>query len=438
MRPTLLALVISYLLAVSASPLVKRNAAAPGARSYLQADRVKRNQWDHAKRQNACSAEECPSGNCARNSDGVCIECKDGALPDGMLCGRKLTCSTNQECQTATKDSFAFCSTYDGSGAKACFAPSTNSNGIEAGGRCYSGGNPSGDDNACATGLSCYESFCRCAGNQSIESNGQCIQCQDGSISSDNRCVRADNCTSDADCQSRTSNANAFCSNAPGEGTKRFCFAPSTNDQGTGEGGTCYSGQNPAGDDNACKTGLVCSNAVCTNTKTNPNNCGTDAEDCAEPLTGHGMATCTNGQCGIKCDDGYSQVLDKCVLSATFQARLLPRKRATPSSLCPAGETACPISGSASFLFSANQAVMQGSSKQGWECLDVLSDISSCGGCASKDEGVDCTTLAHAGAVGCEAGQCVIFSCLEGFAVALDGSSCSPVRGPVTSPKRRK
>jgi hypothetical protein len=70
--------------------------------------------------------------------------------------------------------------------------------------------------------------------------------------------------------------------------------------------------------------------------------------------------------------------------------------------LCPKELAACPIDGVAS-----------GSSD--YECLDIRSDLQSCGGCASMGEGKDCTLIPGAKWMGCVQGECEVYSCAKGF-----------------------
>ncbi|GAA5834090.1 hypothetical protein JCM11251_003615 [Rhodosporidiobolus azoricus] len=76
-------------------------------------------------------------------------------------------------------------------------------------------------------------------------------------------------------------------------------------------------------------------------------------------------------------------------------------------SLCPAAHTACKVSGRAS----------------GFECVDVMSSLEQCGGCASSG-GVDCTALPGVASVGCVAGTCEIWACAEGYKWDTTTQSC--------------
>ncbi|WVQ85988.1 hypothetical protein IAT38_008156 [Cryptococcus sp. DSM 104549] len=60
-----------------------------------------------------------------------------------------------------------------------------------------------------------------------------------------------------------------------------------------------------------------------------------------------------------------------------------------------------------------------------YECVDPATELESCGGCASTGEGKDCTQIANAMSVGCEAGVCAVYSCKSGF--AANGTECVSV-----------
>ncbi|KDQ30783.1 hypothetical protein PLEOSDRAFT_1088534 [Pleurotus ostreatus PC15] len=78
-------------------------------------------------------------------------------------------------------------------------------------------------------------------------------------------------------------------------------------------------------------------------------------------------------------------------------------------SLCPQGLDACRIGGLGS---------------REYECIDASTDLESCGGCTSTGQGQDCTAIRGAWNVGCEAGQCAIYTCAGGYRLSNDRSSC--------------
>ncbi|KZT55641.1 hypothetical protein CALCODRAFT_556338 [Calocera cornea HHB12733] len=68
----------------------------------------------------------------------------------------------------------------------------------------------------------------------------------------------------------------------------------------------------------------------------------------------------------------------------------------------------------------------------GSECVDVASDIESCGGCVGLDgsgTGVDCTSIDGAESVSCIDGTCVIDECARGYKLERNRSTCTPIAG---------
>ncbi|GAA5872814.1 hypothetical protein JCM8547_005711 [Rhodosporidiobolus lusitaniae] len=69
---------------------------------------------------------------------------------------------------------------------------------------------------------------------------------------------------------------------------------------------------------------------------------------------------------------------------------------------CPVGERACPVPGG-------------NGGEDEWECLDVSSELSSCGGCPGERASVDCLALPGVANVGCVNSRCVVGSCFPGY-----------------------
>ncbi|KAF9270231.1 hypothetical protein L218DRAFT_22262 [Marasmius fiardii PR-910] len=94
--------------------------------------------------------------------------------------------------------------------------------------------------------------------------------------------------------------------------------------------------------------------------------------------------------------------------------RTKPRhqKKRRNLSLCPKGLDACPIPGAIG---------------GGYECLDVLEELESCGGCVSLGQGQDCTAIKGSWNTGCEQGSCVVYSCNAGYLRSSDGTTCIPI-----------
>jgi len=72
-------------------------------------------------------------------------------------------------------------------------------------------------------------------------------------------------------------------------------------------------------------------------------------------------------------------------------------------------------------------------SSQAWECVDTMSDLESCGGCAvplhyASPRGIDCTALPGVADVSCNTGSCVVHRCLPGYQISLDSTFCLRAR----------
>lgn len=180
----------------------------------------------------------------------------------------------------------------------------------------------------------------------------------------------------------------------------------------------------------------------CRDCSNDHNNCGACGQQCKfEPAGATG--TCSNGKCiYTNCPAPYVLQNNQCVCPSPYelcdgQCKLPPSQKAhswkkskmavQKRTLCPAGETACPISTFGSLSpslvqqFDSADAVAPAG---GYECIDTATTLDSCGGCASTGEGVDCNLIPNAAGVGCEAGSCVVFSCEAGFRPSLDGTTC--------------
>ncbi|KAK7695107.1 hypothetical protein QCA50_002297 [Cerrena zonata] len=88
------------------------------------------------------------------------------------------------------------------------------------------------------------------------------------------------------------------------------------------------------------------------------------------------------------------------------------------NALCPYALTACPNNPN------SRPTSIESWLREGFECVDVQSDLNSCGGCATVSESRDCTTIPNAVGVSCIAGSCRIDSCQSGFVQSINGTSC--------------
>ncbi|KAA1066242.1 hypothetical protein PGT21_026093 [Puccinia graminis f. sp. tritici] len=93
--------------------------------------------------------------------------------------------------------------------------------------------------------------------------------------------------------------------------------------------------------------------------------------------------------------------------------RSVAAKNPSVDERCPAGLSACPISSGLPLKLTA-----------GFECLDVLQEVSSCGGCVSTGQGTDCTTIKGVSSAGCSEGKCKIFSCKAGYQYSPVNNAC--------------
>jgi hypothetical protein len=96
---------------------------------------------------------------------------------------------------------------------------------------------------------------------------------------------------------------------------------------------------------------------------------------------------------------------------------------------CPVPLSACPVRGA--------------SDVDAIECVDLYSDLYSCGGCAADDiawvffetpilfsytiSSYDCNAIPYARSVECVSGSCKVHSCVDGYVVAPPHDVCVPV-----------
>jgi len=102
-----------------------------------------------------------------------------------------------------------------------------------------------------------------------------------------------------------------------------------------------------------------------------------------------------------------------CTNPSARAARRSLRDPKTNEPRCPAGLTACPIS---------NVQTLKQSTP--FECLDTMQEITSCGGCATLGQGVDCSALRGVRLSGCSKGECTIFSCAKGYELSKQENKC--------------
>lgn len=152
----------------------------------------------------------------------------------------------------------------------------------------------------------------------------------------------------------------------------------------------------------------VCTLPVCSSTQVRQAD-GSCAAACPATQTrkADGTCGCTTGQilCNNQC---YSSTGFTCASGIPT-----PKRKRSLRYQCGGGKTYCPAVG-----------------HSGWECIDTLNDIESCGGCADPSIpfgpgiGSDCTAIPGVNVVSCNKGQCVVDSCRAGFVHSDDGKSC--------------
>ncbi|SCZ92484.1 BZ3500_MvSof-1268-A1-R1_Chr5-2g07902 [Microbotryum saponariae] len=115
------------------------------------------------------------------------------------------------------------------------------------------------------------------------------------------------------------------------------------------------------------------------------------------------------------CESGYcseTTLLCACFPTSGIQCSSTKAKRSydsDSSDLCAQGQTACPTP------FAGDLVP---------DCVDTSSDLENCGGCTTKGQGQDCTSIRGASSVECQSGRCVVLSCDAGLHVNLSGTGC--------------
>lgn len=152
-------------------------------------------------------------------------------------------------------------------------------------------------------------------------------------------------------------------------------------------------------------------------TPTAVGSCKNAAAISACALRGLGVnSDCSCNKCN--CDAQWSCVKKGGILDSSCNC-ILPsgsrrRRDATyVNHLCAKGMTACRLD----------------SSESGWngqfECLDVTTQLESCGGCVGEGHGQDCSAIDGVADVACIASRCVVSACQTGWTL-VNGTTCEP------------
>ncbi|CAK5261866.1 unnamed protein product [Mycena citricolor] len=146
---------------------------------------------------------------------------------------------------------------------------------------------------------------------------------------------------------------------------------------------------------------------------------------CIYPTNGVGLNSpgiCTSTiPCAFSCLNGFM---------ATSNACVCPAPSTVCNSVCGSYPNGCSTSGLGRResarpprCFRGQRACrVPGRSLGSWECIDIQSDLESCGGCSYGGSGTDCTSLAGVADVACVQGECVINKCSPGF--SANNSRC--------------
>lgn len=145
------------------------------------------------------------------------------------------------------------------------------------------------------------------------------------------------------------------------------------------------------------------------------------------------MTSCDQDRAGGACPPTQASA----VVTASANAGATMGKRGgRMTHLCPnAAEKRCPVSQSRAMVGKRESSGGVGAFGVDedigpYECLDVRSNLESCGGCVpegeivGEDGGRDCTAIEHVSSVKCADGQCLVRACRQGYKVSDDRSSC--------------
>lgn len=167
------------------------------------------------------------------------------------------------------------------------------------------------------------------------------------------------------------------------------------------------------------------------------------ASHCSYP--DHARPLCTDSNpCDFECADGYlpfpSEMPTSCRCPDNFMEcdgkcgpftvcpSKAPPSRRDNEPQCAAGRTMCGVPGT--------------STGQPWKCVDVTTDVTTCGGCVeacpfghAPVTGVNCTDIKGVipDTVSCGNGRCIVKDCAESFVVSSASDTCIPVSERVTA-----
>ncbi|KZV95035.1 hypothetical protein EXIGLDRAFT_834600, partial [Exidia glandulosa HHB12029] len=160
-------------------------------------------------------------------------------------------------------------------------------------------------------------------------------------------------------------------------------------------------------------------------------------KSCA-PYPKHSRPVCSSRDpCGWTCAPGFEYEYEK---DCPTPIGCVPIPPSPPAAPCPSQR---PRGSDVLECASPRLACRVPSRGHGdWECLDVLSNLESCGGCPLLSStltgehhptGVDCTAIEGVLDVSCLLGRCAVSRCGKGFKVHVDGTTCVKISSVTTA-----
>lgn len=337
-------------------------------------------------------AADCRDGQCANSlcQDPTCGNDQLDVGETDLNCGgqRCPACQDGATCAVALDCVSGVCLDMK------CAAPTCDDqvrNGDEVGSDCGGScagcppGTPCTNEKDCASGL-CIGGFCR-------------PTCVTGSAECDGK--------ADTECETNLKNDPLHCGDC-----ETACLFPHA--EASCVGGSCAlaSCKDPYDDcDTEATTGCE------TNLLTSADNCGACGRACSAL---NGTATCSDGKCGISCDDGFSDCDGEAKTGCETETGSDVSHCGDCDTVCPAkaGETPyCAEGVCGSTVCPANYGNCNGKISDVCEA-DLASDPRNCGACGN-------TCVAEHGTAACKKGVCVVGACESGYgncdATSADG-----------------
>lgn len=169
-----------------------------------------------------------------------------------------------------------------------------------------------------------------------------------------------------------------------------------------------------------CTTWGLATNTDCSCVSGTPSSSPTPPSGTCEEET---IRNCDNQ--GFTCDN-------TCQCKPPYQSGGWWSKRDTNinRNFCQAGQTACPVNNKAGTTPAGSFR------KTGYECLDLTSNIDSCGGCVSEGRGQDCTAIEGADDVACVNSHCIVTTCSPSYILSENKTSCIYEEATATNGQR--